>query len=38
LRRRNPQFIFEQRRRNREIPAIDVINGDGQGQQDYHAS
>jgi len=38
LRRRDSQFIFEQRRRNREIPAIDVVDGDGENQQDYHAS
>ena len=38
LRRRDSQFIFEQRRRNGEIPAIDVVDGDGENQQDYHAS
>jgi hypothetical protein len=36
LRRRDPKFVFDQGRRDREIAAIDVIDEDGKEKQNQH--
>src|ERR1700693_4953679 len=37
LRRRDPEFILEQRSRNRKVAAIDVVDEDGEEEQHQHA-